>query len=392
MTTTLARAVLAACREALPASRPLPLHEPDLSEHEHSYVSACLRSGWVSTAGPYVDRFEAALCTRTGAKHAIATSSGTSALHAALLTVGVEPGDEVLLPALTFVATANAVSYCGAVPHFVDACPETLGVDAEELDRHLCEHAAVQNGTAVNRATGRPLRVLVVMHAFGHPAEMDSLVSVAGRWKITLVEDAAESLGSIYRDRHTGTFGAVGVLSFNGNKTVTTGGGGAILTDSAAIAARARHLCGTARIHSGWSFDHDEVGFNYRMPSLNAALGLAQLERLSELLSAKEKLAERYAKAFENVRGVRFFEPGRHVRSNHWLNTLVLDESSAAARDEVLVCLNDDGIQARPAWKPMHRLPMYACCPRMQLNATEKLAACIVNLPSSPRLADDLAR
>jgi perosamine synthetase len=386
MTHDLATAIVAACRKTLPSQRPLVLHEPDIGELEQRYVRECVQSGWVSTAGQFVERFESELRARTGASYAIATVSGTSALHAALLAVGVQPGEEVLLPALTFVATANAVSYCAAVPHFVDACRASLGVDPDALEDYLRRHAALRDGFAVNVASGRRIRALIVMHAFGHPARMDGLRVLARRWKLELVEDAAESLGSMYRGRYTGTLGTVGVLSFNGNKTATAGGGGAVLTSEAAIAARTRHLCTTARIDAGWNFVHDAIGFNYRMPSLNAALGLAQLERLDSLLAAKEALARRYAQAFAGISGVMLFEPAAHVRSNHWLNTLVLSSSSGCTRDEVIRCLQSDGIHARPAWTPMHCLPMYSQCPRMPLPATEELAACIVNLPSSPAL------
>jgi perosamine synthetase len=379
-------AILSACRAVLPPQRPLVLHEPDLGALEQRYVQECIASGWVSTAGSFVQRFEAALQDYTGAPHAIATVSGTAALHAALLACGVQPGDEVLVPALTFVATANAVAYCGAVPHFVDASAASLGIDPAALEAHLAAQARVQDGVAVSKASGRVIRALIVMHAFGHPAQMDELLELAARWRIALVEDAAESLGSMYRGRHTGTLGSVGVLSFNGNKTLTTGAGGAILTQDPQIALRARHLCTTARVDAGTSFVHDAVGYNYRMPSLNAALGLAQLERLPELLAAKTALAARYQRAFAGLTGAQFFVPAQHVRSNHWLNTLVLDASHGARRDEILRCLADDGIHARPAWTPMHRLPMYAASPRMPLTATERLAACIINLPSSPVL------
>jgi perosamine synthetase len=362
------------------------LHEPALGAREQALVRECLDSGWVSTAGPYVERFESALREVTGARHAIAVVNGTAALHAALVVAGVRAGDEVLVPALTFVATANAVAYCGAVPHFVDASRTTLGVDAQALERYLNEHALATGGAARNRATGRVLRALVVMHTFGHPADMDALRALAERWGLALVEDAAESLGSVYRGRHTGTIGAVGTLSFNGNKIVTTGGGGAVLTGDDALAERARHLCTTARVGAGWHFVHDQVGYNYRMPSLNAALGLAQLEQLPHLLAAKRALARRYAEAFASVPGVAFFLPQPVDASNHWLNTLILDEASAEAAERIIACLNADGIGARPAWTPMHRLPMYAHCPRMPLPVAEALAASIVNLPSSPAL------
>lgn len=386
MSGDLAREIAAACRAALPCGRPLALHEPTIGAAERRSVDACLASGWVSSAGPFVARFEEALCAATAAKHAIATVNGTSALHLALLAAGVGVGDEVLLPALTFVATANAVSYCGAIPNFADIHPQTLGVDAHALDRYLKESAGRGAHGAFNRVTGRPIRAIVVMHTFGHPADLASIAEVADTWCLTLIEDAAESLGSTYRGRHTGTLGRLGTLSFNGNKIVTTGGGGAVLTDDPELAERVRHLSTTARVNERFNFTHDALGYNYRMPSINAALGLAQLEQLQCALAAKRELAARYDRAFRAVAGVRFFVPPQPDTSNHWLNTLILDERHCAQRDRILAMLNDEGIGARPAWTPMHELPMYRGSPRMPLPVVDRLARAIINLPSSPSL------
>ena len=387
MTSDLARSVLDACRRVLPAQRPLPLHEPMLGASERAYVDECLRSGWISTAGPFVERFEAALTTLTGARHVVATVNGTCALHAALLAIGVAPGDEVLVPSLTFVATANAIAYCGATPHFVDVSTRTLGVDPTALEADLSAHAERDAAGARNRTTGRPLKALIVMHTFGHPADMAALRALTARWGLLLVEDAAESLGSSCLERHTGTLGDIGILSFNGNKIVTTGGGGAILTDDPRLARCARHLCTTARIAAGAGFVHDRVGYNYRMPSLNAALGLAQLERLPQLLTAKRLLAHRYTEAFADLAGATFFRPTAPEDSNHWLNALVLGPEHADSLSDVLATLDGDGIGARPVWTPMHQLTMYANAPRMALTNVESFARRIVNLPSSPALA-----
>jgi len=387
MNTGLARDVLDACRRVLPDRRPLALHEPMLGEAERLSVDECLRSGWISTAGPYVERFEAAIAAYTRARHVIATVNGTSALHGALLALGIERDDEVLMPSLTFVATANAVAYCGAMPHFVDACPRTLGVDPEALAAHLADIAEADVIGPKNRTTGRRIRALIVMHTFGHPAAMDALRTVTDRWNIALIEDAAESLGSMYHGRHTGTLGRIGILSFNGNKIVTSGGGGAILCDDDELARKARHLCTTARVEAGVGFVHDRIGYNYRLPSINAALGLAQLERLPRFLTAKRKLATRYAEAFRELQGARFFLPANSDQSNHWLNTLILDDTHAERLNEVLGTLDGHGIGARPVWTPMHQLPMYAGTPRSPLPVAESLARRIVNLPSSPGLA-----
>lgn len=386
MNPALPREIVEACRRVLPPRRPLVLHEPSLGDLERQRVNECLASGWISTAGPWVERFEASLAALTKSKHVVATVNGTAALHAALLAAGVGPGDEVIVPALGFIATANAVVHCGAVPHLADVSASTLALDEAALEAHLTRVGERVDGVTVHRGTGRPIRAVVTMHTFGHPVPVAGLATVAARWGLALVEDAAEALGSVAQGRHAGTAGAVGILSFNGNKIVTTGGGGAIITDDPEIAKRARHLCSTARVPAGTRFVHDEVGYNYRMPSLNASLGIAQLERLPGMLERKRDLAARYEAAFAGLRGASFFRPSESDGSNHWLNTLLLDESEAGRLDEVLAALEADGIGARPAWTPMHELPMYSASPRMALPVTESLAKRIVNLPSSPDL------
>ena len=347
----------------------------------------CLDTGWVSSVGSYVDRFERDLEACTGAAHAIATSNGTSALHICLLLAGVRAGDEVLMPALTFIATANAVSYVAAVPHFVDSETVSLGVDPARLEAHLRDTAHLVGGVCINHRTGAPIRALVVMHVFGHPADLAALAEVARRWHLVLVEDAAESLGSTYRGRHTGNVGRVAALSFNGNKVVTTGGGGAVLTNDAELGRRAKHLTTTARTPHRWNFLHDEVGYNYRLPNLNAALGCAQLEQLASLVERKRRLAARYREALEVVDGVRFLVEPPATASNYWLNAIVLDAPNAGQRDALLGALNDAGYMARPLWTLMHRLPMYRDCPRDNLEVAEQMEARVVNVPSSAKLA-----
>jgi perosamine synthetase len=380
-------AVLHAVRGVLGrAEAPLSLHEPEFGGREWDYVRDCLDTGWVSSVGAYVDRFERDLAQVTGAAHAVATCNGTSALHLCLLLAGVQAGDEVLIPALTFVATANAVSYIGARPHFVDSETVSLGVDAAGLDRYLHEVAEVVGGYCVNRQTGATIRALVVMHVFGHPCDLDALDALATRWQLVLVEDAAESLGSSYRGRHTGNVGRLSALSFNGNKVVTTGGGGAVLTNQAELARRAKHLSTTARTAHRWNFLHDEVGYNYRLPNINAALGCAQLEQLPGMLRRKRALAASYASAFAGVAGVRFLTEPPGTTSNYWLNAIVLEESSERNRDELIQALNDAGYGSRPVWALMHRLPMYSDCPRMALGTAERLEASVINLPSTAKL------
>jgi perosamine synthetase len=386
--TELVSATLAAVRSVLgPAQGTIALHEPEFSGQEWAYVKDCIDTGWVSSVGAYVDRFERDLCAITGAKHAVATSNGTAALHICLLLAGVEAGDEVLMPALTFIATANAVSYAHAVPHFVDSEETTLGVDAPRLQAYLEQAADRRDGATYNRQTGARIRALVVMHVFGHPCDMDALAALAERWHLVLIEDAAESLGAHYKGRHTGNVGHVAALSFNGNKVVTTGGGGAVLTNDPALGKRAKHLTTTARVPHRWNFLHDEVGYNYRLPNLNAALGCAQLESLPSFIARKRELAARYEAAFAGVAGLRFLREPAETQGNYWLNAIVLEPAQAPQRDDLLAALNDAGYMSRPLWTLMHRLPMYAACPRMPLPTAESLEARVINIPSSPKLA-----
>jgi perosamine synthetase len=379
--------IVGALQKVLPAGKEaIGLHEPDFSGNEWAYVKECLDTGWVSSVGSYVNRFEHDLAEYTGVKRAIAVVNGTAALHVCLLLAGVQPGDEVIIPTLTFVATANAVAYCGAIPHFADSDLATLGLDPGKLADHLSEIAEIRGESCVNRLTGRPIRALVPMHTFGHPVDLDPLVELCSRWNLVLVEDAAESLGSYYKGKHTGNFGRLAALSFNGNKIITTGGGGAILTNDEELSVRAKHLTTTAKVPHRWEFGHDAVGFNYRLPNLNAALGCAQLERLPEFVSAKRALAELYRLAFTDICGIRFFSEPIHNRSNYWLNTLLLDEECADQRDAFLAASNNVGIMTRPAWTLMSRLPMFAHCPRMDLTVAESLVKRLVNIPSSPIL------
>jgi len=279
------------------------------------------------------------------------------------------------------------VAYCGAVPHFVDSEERTLGIDPARLGGYLTEAAELRRDGSHNRATGRRIKAVVPMHTFGHPVDLDPLLDVCQRFRIELIEDAAESIGTLYKGRHTGNWGRLSALSFNGNKIITTGGGGAILTNDEDLASRARHLTTTAKIPHRWEFAHDRVGYNYRLPNINAALGCAQLEQLPGFLARKRRLAERYAAAFEGIAGLRFVSEPEFARSNYWLNTLLLDEEMATARDRLLALTNDAGIMTRPAWTLMHRLPMFSGCPRMDLSIAESLERRIINIPSSAELA-----
>ena len=377
--------VVAAIR-AVVGDGPVALHEPSFTGNEWLYLKECLDSSFVSSVGKFVDRFEAELTAFTGAKHAVAVVNGTAALHIALKLAGVKAEDEVLVPTLTFVASANAVTYCGATSHFVDSETCTLGPDAAKLRDYLASHTEQRVGQCVNRATGRAIRAIVPMHTFGHPVDLDGLLAVAYDFNLALVEDAAESLGSYYHGRHTGTFGRMGTLSFNGNKTITTGGGGAILTNDAELARHAKHLTTTAKLPHAWEYRHDEIGYNYRMPNLNAALGCAQLEQLPTMLAAKRVLYNRYHAAFESTSGVRLISEPEQCTSNYWLQTLLLDTEHTVQRDSILKATNDMGFMTRPVWTLMHELTPFKHCPRMDLAGAQSLSQRLINIPSSSGL------
>lgn len=367
------------------------LHEPEFLGEEEALVVDSIRSGWVSSVGQYVDRFELDIATTSATKYGVAVVNGTAALEVALRVVGVQRGDEVLMPGLTFIATANATHHLGAVPHFVDAEARTLGLDPIALRAHLNDIAERRNGVTINGLTGRRIAAVVPMHVFGHPVDMYGLAVVARDFDLALVEDAAESLGSKLNGRPCGSFGHVGALSFNGNKIITTGGGGALVTDDPDLARRAKHLTTTAKVPHKWAFRHDEIGYNYRMPNLNAALGVAQLAQLDIRLEQKRALAKRYIHAFEGLDGAEVFVERLCTTANYWLNTLLLSPEMAAARDTVLVALNSAGLMARPVWEPLHTLAIYADCPRADLPVTADLAARIINVPSSAKLAGNRA-
>ncbi len=388
MAVNLKNSILEAVREVIPGSGRAGLHEPELKGNETAYLTRCIESSWVSYLGEYVERFERELAEVTGTSHAVVMVNGTVALHAALVVAGVQPGDEVLVPSLTFVASANAVSHCQAIPHFVDSEERTLGLDPDALEVHLDEIAEMREGVCINRQTGRVIRAVIPVHIFGHPVRMKDLQRVASTYNLAIVEDAAESLGSQMNGRPLGGDGLMGVLSFNGNKIVTTGGGGAVVTNDAQIAARLKHLTTTAKTPHPYAFNHDEIAFNYRLPNINAAVGCAQLEQLDGFIKRKRELAARYARTFAPVEGARFFTEPEGARSNYWLNALLLDRQDMNARNEVLEHLIEDKLQCRPVWTPMHQLPIYETAPRANLSVCEDIAARLINLPSSPCLAD----
>lgn len=365
-----------------------PLHAPIFEGKEEEYLVDCVRSNFVSSVGAYVDRFETMLAEFTGAKHAVVAVNGTAALQVAMRLVGVERENEVLIPALSFIATANAVYYLGAVPHFVDISYTSLGIDPEALDDYLSDIVEYKDGASYNRHTGRRVKALVPMHTFGHPVDMDPLVEVAEKYHLELVEDAAESLGSYYKGIHTGNHGRMSALSFNGNKIVTTGGGGALITNDEQLAKAAKHITTTAKVSHKWEYVHDTVGYNYRMPALNAALGCAQLEQLPGFIEKKRKLAEYYSTAFKDVEGVSFFTEPEYAKSNYWLNILLLDTPDLKLRDEILQKTNDASIMTRPVWKLLSSLDMYKNCPSMDLPVARDIEQRLINIPSSADLVE----
>jgi len=380
----LAKAVLTTIKDVLSSNKVvIGLHEPLFEGREWKYVKECLDTGWVSSVGKFVDRFEKELAEYTGVKKAVAVVNGTCALHLALKLAGVKTGDEVIVPTLTFVATANAVSYTGAIPHFVDSEEATLGLDPYKLEIYLNEISEIRNGTCYNKQTGKRVAAVVPMHVFGHPVDLDPLFKVCKYFKLILIEDAAESLGSFYKGKHTGNWGKLSVLSFNGNKIITTGGGGAILTNNSSLADRAKHLSTTAKLPHKWEYNHDEIGYNYRLPNINAALGCAQMKNLPKFLKEKRNLARRYQAAFEKIKGINFFTEPEYTQSNYWLNTIFLEKSLEHERNTVLQNLNDNGIQARPVWSLLHKLPMYKDSPKMDLTTAENLESRLINIPSS---------
>ncbi len=359
----------------------IPLHEPRFIGNEKKYVNDAIDSTFVSSVGEYVNRFEQMMCELTGANFAVATVNGTSALHVALGLVGVRSDTEVIAPPLTFVATANAIHYCGAEPVFLDVEKSTLGLSPSAVNDFLEKRGTMgQDGFCYNRHTGKRIAACVPVHIFGHPCRIDEIVGICSEYNVPVVEDAAESLGSLYKGRHTGTFGKMGVYSFNGNKTITCGGGGAIVTDDESLAKRAKHLTTTAKVPHPYEYVHDEVGYNYRLPNLNAALACAQLEQLEKFIENKRELARKYSGFFREL-GIGFVEEPEGARSNYWLNAIILD--NLESRDRFLAFTNKSGVMTRPIWKLTNKLPMFQKCQTDELKNAEWLEERIVNIPSS---------
>lgn len=359
----------------------IPLSKPIISAKEKAYVLDALENGNVASQGKYIPLFEERLCELTKAKHAIVVSSGTSALHIALKVAGVENGDEILVQSLSFVATANAISYCGAVPHFVDVDSDTLGMSPKLLKLYLIENTKLINGNCFNKKTNNRIGACVPIHTFGNPMRIKELVAVCNEFGIVVIEDAAQALGSFYKNQHMGTFGELGTFSFNGNKIITSGGGGAVITDDDNLAKKIRYLINQAKTEHPWEYLHSEIGYNYKMPNLNAALGVAQLEQLQNIISAKKELYEQYRNYFKNTKTIQLISENDESSWNYWMQSILFGDPYE--RDNFLKFTNENNIQTRAVWKPLHQLKMYEDCPKDSMKNTEYIAKRMVNLPSS---------
>ena len=370
-------------QEAYNTKEFLPLHEPVFFGNEKKYLNECIDSTFVSSVGKFVDQFEQMVAEYTSAKYAIATVNGTAALHIALKLVGTDENCEVITQPLTFIATCNAISYCNAKPIFVDVDKETMGLSPKELKAFLEQETIQKDGVCYNKTTDKKITAVVPMHTFGHPCKIDEIAVICDEYNIVLVEDAAESLGSYYKDQHTGTFGKIAAFSFNGNKTITTGGGGMIITDDEALAKHAKHLSTTAKVPHSYAYIHDEIGYNYRLPNLNAALGCAQMEILDTILKNKRELADQYIDFFAK-QNIDFITELEDTKVNYWLNAVILKDKEQ--RDIFLKETNDNAIMTRPIWALMNKLEMFKTCQCSDLSNALWLEERVVNIPSGVRL------
>ncbi len=361
----------------------IPLHEPKFVGNEKKYLNECIDSTFVSSVGKFVNEFEKRITNYTGAKYAIATTNGTSALHISLILAGVDKDCEVITQSLTFVATCNAISYCNAKPIFIDVDRDTMGLSPSSLRYFLENNTTLKNKKCINKKTKKIIKACVPMHSYGHPCRIDEIRKICDEYNIFLVEDAAESLGSIYKGKHTGTFGHIGTLSFNGNKIITAGGGGCIITNDKFFANKAKHLTTTAKVPHKWEFNHDMVGYNYRMPNLNAAILVAQLENLNNFVKKKRQLAKNYEVFFKSINYTFFKEP-KDSKSNYWLNSIILKDKKQ--RDKFLEDTNSKGVMTRPIWTLMNKLPMFKDAECDELKNSEWLDQRVVNIPSSAKL------
>ncbi|MGM0520137.1 MAG: LegC family aminotransferase [Campylobacterota bacterium] len=358
----------------------IALHEPKFKGNEKLYLNQCIDSTFVSSVGKFVNKLEEKIANYTSSKYAIATVNGTSALHTALIVANIEKDDEVITQSLSFIATANAISYIGAKPIFLDVDKKTLGLSHKALKKFLEENTYIKNDKCINRSTGKTIKACVPMHTFGHPCKIDKIVKICKEYNIKVIEDAAESLGSFYKKKHTGTFGEISAISFNGNKIITSGGGGVILTDDEKLAKKAKHLTTTSKVPHPYEYIHDEIGYNYRMPNLNAALLLAQLEQLDEFLRQKKKLAKKYKNFFSKYKDLKFIEEPKNCNSNYWLNAIILKNEEQ--KEQFLKVTNKNQVMTRPVWKLLNELDMYKNCQSDDLTNSKYLQKHIINIPS----------
>lgn len=359
------------------------LHEPELNRKDFVHISKCFKSGMISTAGNYVSKFENEIKKITKSKYVISVSNGTVGLFISLKASGVQDNDEVLVPAITFVASANAVAHCNAVPHFIDIEKDTLGIDVHKLEKYLFKNTYIKNNLCYNNKTKKRIRAIIAVHVFGHPCQIEKIVKVAKKFKLIVIEDAAEAMGSYFKKKHVGNFGLSGVLSFNGNKIVTCGGGGAIITNNFKLYKKIKHICTTAKIFHKWKYIHDDVGYNFRLPALNAALGYSQLLRLKYFINKKIKLYKIYNKEFTSLKGINIMDTPKNCKSNFWLQTMILSDKTKKLKNKIIHECHSSGIKVRPLWDLISTLNMYKNCPKMNLDNSKKAYENLINLPSS---------
>tara|TARA_Y100000389_G_scaffold204802_1_gene259756 strand:- start:9235 stop:10413 length:1179 start_codon:yes stop_codon:yes gene_type:complete len=368
------------------------LHEPIIGKNEKKYVNKCLNSGFVSSAGKMIEEFESKIIKITKSKYAISVANGTEAIKISLIAAGVKYGDEVLVPSLTFVGSVSPIKHIGATPHFIDSDFKNFGVNFEKLKKYLKINTFKKNKNTFNKKTGKIIKAIIPVHIFGHPCEIEKIVKLCKKYNIVTIEDAAEGLGSFYKNKHVGNFGLIGCISFNGNKIITTGAGGIILTNNRKIAFKLRHLITTAKVSHAFEYIHDDIGYNLRMSNLNAALGLGQIENFRKFLYSKRKLYNHYFKFFKSCGYFEFFKEPQHAQSNYWLQTIILKEKFKHNKNNIIKNLQKKGIGARPAWKLISTLKPYQDCPRMSLNIAKKIYAKVINLPSGPSVMMNLKK
>ena len=362
------------------------LHEPYLDKVDNYLLKQCITSGFVSTAGSLIDKFENKIKQFTKSKNVVATIIGTSAIHVTLKALGVKENEEILMPSLNFVASAYAAKYSGCIPHFVDVNKRTLGIDPSKLRKYLKKICVKKNNFYFNKKTGRKIAAIIGVHLFGYSFNVEEIYKIAKKYRLFLIEDAAEAFGSYYKNKHLGNFGIAGILSFNGNKIITSGGGGAVLTKSNSLAKKIRILINNSKKNHPWKYDYSEIGYNYKMTNLNAALGYSQLLKIKKILNLKNKIHNIYKKKFDKSENIHLLESPEECKSNYWLNTLYLKNITEKERDKILELLNREGIQSRTAWNLLHRISFFSKCPRSDLKISEDLHSKIISIPSGPNL------